>query len=104
MSDWADLCERPKKLTEANAADWFDEIAERLLNETRLVVAREPHRFIEIEFYYFDKDHPDPFTHRDPIQLECGRWYFHRTRGEYRSGSFKGLDLTSATASPMAES
>jgi len=28
-----------------------------------------------------------------PVQLEDGRWYFHRTRGEYRGGSFKGLDL-----------
>src|SRR5205823_3994142 len=38
--------------------------------------------------------HPDPFTHRDPLQRENGRWYFHRTRGAYRGGSFKGLDLT----------
>jgi hypothetical protein len=44
---------------------------------------------------YFSGDpHPDLFAHRDPIQLEDGRWYFHRTRGEYRGGSFKGLDLT----------
>ena len=24
----------------------------------------------------------------------CGRWYFHRTHGGYRGGSFKGVDLT----------
>jgi hypothetical protein len=59
-----------------------------------LLVGSEPHRFTEIEFYYFGELHPDPFTHRDPIQKECGRWYFHRTRGVYRGGSFKGFDLT----------
>lgn len=28
------------------------------------------------------------------MQLTAGRWYFHRTGGAYRGGSFKGLDLT----------
>jgi hypothetical protein len=94
MASWSALFQKPNKLTDDATADWFDRIAEQLLNESRLVVAREPHRFVEIEFYYFDAAHPDPFTHRDPLQLECGRWYFHRTRGVYRGGSFKGFDLT----------
>src|SRR5262249_54865808 len=33
-------------------------------------------------------------SHRQPITLECGRWYFHRSGDTYRGGSFKGLDLT----------
>jgi hypothetical protein len=70
------------------------EIAEQLLNCSQLLVANAAYRFVEIEFYYCGDGHPDPFTHRDPLQLEQGRWYFHRTRGSYRSGSFKGLDLT----------
>jgi 3-methyladenine DNA glycosylase Mpg len=69
-------------------------MAEQLLNGLRLVVGRQPHRLVEIEFYYWSKSHPDPFTHRDPIQFHIGHWYFHRTRGVYRGGSFKGLDLT----------
>ncbi len=46
------------------------------------------------KMYYSDESHSDLFSHRDPLQLEDGRWYFHRTRGEYRGGSFKGLDFT----------
>jgi hypothetical protein len=90
MSDWEALLDRP----DGAAEDWFTRIAERLLNGARLVAGGEEHRFVEVEFYYHGEGHPDPFTHRDPLQLECGRWYFHRTRGTYRSGSFKGLDLT----------
>jgi hypothetical protein len=94
MASWFNLFRKPSKLTDDRAADWFDRVAEQLLNGTRLVVNREPHRFTEVEFYYFAPEHPDPFTHRDPLQLECGRWYFHRSRGAYRRRSFKGLDLT----------
>jgi hypothetical protein len=72
---------------------WFDRIAEQLLTTTRLRVGEQSHRLIEIEIYYHGPGHEDPFAHRDPVQLELGRWYFHRTGGAYRSGSFKGLDL-----------
>ncbi|HEY7330469.1 MAG TPA: hypothetical protein VH592_22705 [Gemmataceae bacterium] len=89
MSDWPSLL-RKRSPPEA----WFTRIAERLLNGSRLVVRRRPYRLVEIEFYYWSKAHPDPFTHRDPIQFDIGHWYFHRTHGVYRGGSFKGLDLT----------
>jgi hypothetical protein len=52
-----------------------------------------PLRLIEVEAYYHGAGHEDPFAHRDPVQLTAGRWYFHRTGGQYRGGSFKGLDL-----------
>jgi hypothetical protein len=74
--------------------DWFPRIAQRLLNGCRLIAGRRAHRLIEIEFYWWSAAHPDPFTHRDPIQYSIGHWYFHRTRGTHRGGSFKGLDLT----------
>lgn len=73
---------------------WFDTLAAHLLNATDFVVAGEVYRLSEVEAYYHGPAHPDPFTHRDPVQREYGRWYFHRTGGEYRGGSFKGLDLT----------
>lgn len=89
MFDWATL------FRESGEFDaWFTRIAERLLNGCRLIAGREPHRLVEIEFYYWSDAHPDPFAHRDPIQFHIGRWYFHRTHGTYRGGSFKGLDLT----------
>lgn len=89
MSDWPSLLRQRKPLD-----DWFTRMAEQLLNGSRLIVARQPYRLVEIEFYYWSKSHPDPFTHRDPIQFHTGYWYFHRTHGVYRGGSFKGLDLT----------
>jgi len=95
MADWVGLFRKPKDETDVKAADgWFGRIAERLLNGSRLHVGGRPHRFAEVEFYYHGPHHLDPFTHRDPVQLECGRWYFHKTRGVYRGGSFKGIDLS----------
>jgi hypothetical protein len=89
------LFRKPKDETDVKAADgWFGRIAGRLLNGSRLHVGGRPHRFAEVEFYYHGPHHLDPFTHRDPVQLECGRWYFHKTRGVYRGGSFKGIDLS----------
>jgi hypothetical protein len=73
---------------------WFADLAARLLNATDLLIDGKPYRFAELEAYYYGEGHPDPFTHRDPLQYQNGRWYFHRTGGEYRSGSFKGVDLT----------
>jgi hypothetical protein len=75
-------------------AAWFDLLAERLLNGTDLLVAHQRLRIAETEFYYYGPLHPDPFAHRDPVQVHAGRWYFHRTGGALRGGSYKGLDLT----------
>ena len=95
MANWLTLLRQPDDLRDSDRLEgWFARIADRLLNGARLVAGGEPLRFAEVEFYYFTAGHPDPFTHRDPLQRSCGRWYFHRTRGVYRSGSFKGLDLT----------
>lgn len=89
MFDWAKLFRKSDALYA-----WFERIAERLLNGSRLIVGEQTYRLVEIEFYYWSKVHPDPFTHRDPIQFGVGRWYFHRTGGVHRGGSFKGFDLT----------
>ena len=91
MATWRDALERPDGPVEP----WLATIAARLLSGVRLVAGGEPHRLIEVEAYYHHPvDHPDPFAHRDPIQVHPGLWYFHKTRGVYRSGSFKGVDLT----------
>lgn len=80
--------------SEGQSADWFAAVAGRLLNGVDLMVAGEVYRLVEVEAYFHGPAHPDPFTHRDPVQREYGRWYFHRTGGVYRGGSFKGVDLT----------
>lgn len=92
MFDWPSLFRAPDHA--AGIHDWFSRIAARLLIDSRLVVAHQSHRLVEIELYYWSKAHPDPFAHRNPIQFHIGHWYFHRTHGVYRGGSFKGLDLT----------
>jgi hypothetical protein len=90
MKSLADELRRPSPFD----VSWFFPIATRLLTQTQLIAGDCSHRLIEIEFYYFGPEHEDPFAHRDPLQRELGRWYFHKTGGTYRSGSFKGLDLT----------
>ena len=95
MSSWPALLQRPEPLRDGDdLGEWFTAIATRLLDGCRLVAAGQPHRFAEVEFYYCGDGHLDRFTHCDPLQLACGRWYFHRSRGTYRGGSFKGIDLT----------
>ncbi|MCA9070861.1 MAG: hypothetical protein KDA84_18155 [Planctomycetaceae bacterium] len=64
------------------------------MGSSRLMIGGEPHQIAELEFYLQSCHHPDPFTHCDPMQQEFGRWYFHRSGGTYRNGSFKGFDLT----------
>ena len=94
MPPLSELSQKPKTVTaEEHFAPWFAAIAHRLLNEADFVVAGQRYRFAELEMYYSGWGHSDLFAHRDPVQLEDGRWYFHRTRGEYRGCSFKGLDL-----------
>jgi hypothetical protein len=90
----ATLGVKPANVTaDAHFAPWFVEIIGRLFNATDFLVNGTAYRFAELEAYYHGPGHFDLFTHLDPVQQENGRWYFHRARGEYRSGSFKGLDL-----------
>jgi hypothetical protein len=90
MVDWPAVFARPAG---ADFPGWFARIAHQLLNGCRVVANGVPLRLIEVEGYYHGPGHEDPFAHRDPVQLTPGRWYFHRTAGEYRGGSFKGLDV-----------
>ncbi len=93
--DWQKILQEPENQTSINTIEnWFINIAQNLLNNSQLVVNNIPHRLVEIEFYYFSPTHPDFFTHRDNLQTEPGKWYFHRQGGSYKGGTFKGLDLT----------
>jgi hypothetical protein len=84
----------PYFLKDERIVEWFSQIASQLLNGTRLLICGKPHRLVEIEFYYYNEAHRDPFAHRHPLQLTWAHWYFHRQGDNYRGGSFKGLDLT----------
>jgi hypothetical protein len=91
---WLVAFHKPARLSDATAGDWFALVADLLLNRTAWVIAGRPHRITECEFYYRGPAHDDPFTHGDAVQVRAGRWYFHRTAGAYRGGSFKGIDVT----------
>jgi hypothetical protein len=96
-AEWERLLLEPGEMKDDAAFQaWFDQVARRLLCGCRLLVAGVPHRLTEVEFYYYGGSHPDLFAHRDPIQKHLALWYFHRTGGVYRGGSFKGFDLTFA--------
>lgn len=95
MGTLAEVGRRPPEVAaEGQFGPWFTALAAHMLNRVDLLVTGEPYRMAEVEAYSFGPDHPDPFTHKDPVQREFGRWYFHRTAGAYRGGSFKGVDLT----------
>lgn len=74
-------------------------MAEQFLNHT-LVYTEDPtgkkqhFRVCEIEFYLNSTDHPDTFTHGDPMQKLNAQWYFHKMNGSYKAGTYKGLDLS----------
>jgi hypothetical protein len=71
----------------------FRAVAELLLHGVTWHIGDHPHRFTELEFYWNGPGHPDTFTHGDVMQQEFARWYFHRNAGEYRGGTYKGLDI-----------
>lgn len=71
----------------------IEDIARLVLTRTVWHMGAKPHRFTEVEFYVNSPNHKDTFTHGDVMQTEFARWYHHRTGGEYRGGTYKGLDL-----------
>jgi hypothetical protein len=63
----------------------FDHIADKLFNDYKLQVNDSFYRLVDIEFFFFaDKIHEDVFTHKHDMQLESGKWYFHKS----------GIDIT----------
>lgn len=72
----------------------FFEIANKLLNECYLKVNKKIFRIIEIEFYLKCTNHDDLYTHCNPDQLLMETFYFHKYKNTYKSGTYKGMDIT----------
>lgn len=74
------------------------------MNFYELVVNEQYYfRLCEVEFYFYQANrHPDTFAHRHPSQMQPYQWYFHRqslsATSNYRSGTYKGLDITLSSA------
>lgn len=83
----------PPEADEAAYLPAFRAAADLILNRTLWHVGGHPHRIVELEFYWDGGGHRDSFAHGDPIQHQFGAWYFHRSGGEYRGGTYKGLDI-----------
>lgn len=71
-------------INEASPEMDFKRIATELMNDWVLQVNAKRYRIAEVEFYFVSDKHPDPYTHKHPLQQEMGKWYFH--------GS--GIDIT----------
>jgi len=91
-SRFASSTDRNKLMKEYEEAFTF--IADKILNETVVMINHQPHRFCEVEFYFIGGNHQDTFTHGDPIQNSLGNWYFHKTGTGYKGGFYKGLDIS----------
>jgi hypothetical protein len=73
----------------------FDVVANELLNNTSFFINTKEFRILEVEFYLFNEKFQDRYTHKDDLQLEYGKLYFHRINGKsYKSGTFKCMDFT----------
>lgn len=73
----------------------FEIMAEKILNNSHLLVNGKTFRICEIEFYYHGKDHEDEYVHKNPDQAKYGVFYFHKYKtGTYKSGTYKGMDMT----------
>jgi len=70
------------------------DVAWNIMTAWELIVGAGRHQIVELEAYAHSSVHPDPYTHGDDAQLDCGKWYFHKQGVSFKGGSFKGLDLT----------
>ncbi len=72
----------------------FNEISNKILNQTVLVAANKKFRICEIEMYLNSESHPDTYTHSHKDQQSFGKFYFHKySNNVYKSGTWKGLDI-----------
>lgn len=75
----------------------FDRLADILLNYVIININEKKFRLNEMEIYFNNNDHPDPFVHCNEDQKKKYIFYFHKTSNTndtYKSGTFKGLDIT----------
>lgn len=55
----------------------FRKAAESILRNCMISFNNNKYQISEIEFYYCNENHPDPFVHKHGNQKKMGIWYFH---------------------------
>lgn len=75
--------------------DLFDAIAKKLFNEYHIKKGDCTYDFLEIEFYYLDKEHLDYITY--PRTISKGKWFFHPSGIDisFESSCEEGFEKTS---------
>jgi hypothetical protein len=86
----------PKELKDVN--DWFSSLAIDLIRNYELHINKKVYKLVELEFYLYTDNHPDPYVHRNELQLKTlGNWYFHRENSAKKTFTLKGVDITFGT-------
>ena len=71
------------------------DVASDIMGHFTLHIGNQKFKIVECEAYVYHDNHKDIYTHRQPEQLLPCTWYFHRMgNGSYKSGTYKGMDLT----------
>lgn len=82
MSELKDLLNLSSLKSTKEIEGRFEDIAEKLLIEYQIKKGDICYDILEIEFYYYSKNHPDIITY--PRNSKGGEWFFHES----------GVDLT----------
>ena len=72
----------PSSASREDIREIFQEIAEALKNEYIIKYDKEKYRFLDFEFYFYNRNHQDISVH--PRNSEALCWYFN---------DFGGIDL-----------
>lgn len=75
MEDLRKLLVISKEANENEVKEIFKLLSEKLLKDYSIVKGKERYRFLEIEFYFYNKYHKDVSVYRRTIQ--AGKWYIH---------------------------
>lgn len=81
-------------LSEEPPESWFQSISRTLFGKCVLRCQEKTYAIAEVEYYLYIASHPDPYVHKNPQQMKCGEWYFHRASSAKIGFTLKGLDLT----------
>ena len=73
----------------------FNNLANELLNGSLLQISDTCRlRLTEIEIYYYNESHQDEYVHKHLHQKRKGFYMHQYKNGTYKSGTWKGLDIT----------